>query len=252
MATVWPSHSPALAPLCSSNGMRSRNVGAPEGSGEIKSFPASQQLPGEPAWHRSPCYLQHFPSCLSVSEPTKCLSKAWGSLLPSSRCLFANIFRALPTKCYWRVTNKRHKSLPKRQWPKELRLLAAQQWLEKGKGKNTAVWSCSLGNIPACLLSQAAESRSGLQQGTFRPFQWAEQQTAWKRDLLYPHSGCRYTNLQEGTFTAILMDTAEENRLLKVNLRATHLPLQPLSVHTFLCGSTNKNLSVKRPTSHVL
>lgn len=199
---VWPSYSPALAPLCSSNGMRSRNVGAPEDSGEIKSFPASQQLPGEPTWHRSPCYLQHFLSCHSISEPTKGLRKAWGSLLLSSRCLFANIFRALLTKCCWRLTNKRHISLPERQWPKELRLLAPQQRLENGKGKNTAVWSCSLGNIPSCLLSQAAREQVWVTTRHFQaplPFQWGEQQTAWKRDLLYPHSGCRYTNLQEGT-----------------------------------------------------
>lgn len=82
---------------------------APEGSGEIKSFPASKQFPGEPTWHRSPCYPQHFLSCLSISEPIECLSKAWGSLLPSSWCLFANIFRALPIKCCWRLTNNRYK-----------------------------------------------------------------------------------------------------------------------------------------------
>lgn len=48
------------------------------GSGEIKSFPASKQLPGEFTWHRSPRYPQHFLSSLSISESTKCLSKAWG------------------------------------------------------------------------------------------------------------------------------------------------------------------------------
>lgn len=85
------------------------------GSGEIKSFPASKQLPGEFTWHRSPCYPQHFLSSLSISESTKCLSKAWGSLLPSSRCLFANILRALPIECCWRLTNNKYKNLPKRQ-----------------------------------------------------------------------------------------------------------------------------------------
>lgn len=85
----------------------------PEGSGEKNHSLPQSSFPGEPTWHRSPCYPQHFHSSLSIFEPTEHLSKVWGSLLPTSRCLFANIFRALPIKCCWRLTNNRHKPLPK-------------------------------------------------------------------------------------------------------------------------------------------